>query len=69
MYYIRVLADCLACLLQGKEFRQEFANLGKVRSLILETVHIMALTATATKASNLPDSWDDQAQSCDSVSE
>lgn len=36
---------------RGTDFRQEFANLGEVRSLVPETVHIMALTATATKAS------------------
>ena len=35
---------------RGESFRKEFANLGDVRSLIPETVRIMALTATATKS-------------------
>ena len=38
-------------LCRGENFRKEFANLGEVRSLIPETVRIMALTATATKIS------------------
>jgi ATP-dependent DNA helicase RecQ len=38
-------------LRRGENFRKEFANLGEVRSLIPETVRIMALTATATKQS------------------
>ena len=50
-----IILECLKIVLlaccRGKQFRQEFANLGEVRSLIPETVHIMALTATATKAS------------------
>ena len=40
---------CLLCT--GANFRTEFANLGEVRSLIPEYVHIMALTATATTKS------------------
>ena len=36
---------------RGKDFRQEFSNLGEVRSLIPEDVRCMALTATATKTS------------------
>ena len=38
-------------LCRGENFRKEFANLGEVRSLIPETVRIMALTATAMKSS------------------
>ena len=34
---------------RGKEFRTEFSNLDTVRSIIPETVKVMALTATATK--------------------
>ncbi len=34
---------------RGESFRKEFANLGDIRSLVPETVRIMALTATATK--------------------
>ena len=32
----------------GKSFREEFAHVGDVRSLIQKTVHVMALTATTT---------------------
>lgn len=39
----------LSC--RGEKFRRAFANLGEVRSLIAENVHLMALTATATRAS------------------
>ena len=39
----------LSFLCRGESFRKEFAELGDVRSLIPETVRIMALTATATK--------------------
>ena len=35
---------------RGESFRREFSQLGDVRSLIPESVHIMALTATATKS-------------------
>ena len=34
---------------RGESFRKEFGHLGDVCCLIPETVHIMALTATATK--------------------
>lgn len=36
----------LSC--RGETFRREFANIGEVRSLIPDSVHLMALTATAT---------------------
>lgn len=32
-------------------FRREFSNIGDVRSLIPDNVHVMALTATATRQS------------------
>ena len=35
---------------RGESFRQEFSRFGDVRSLIPETVHIMALTVTAIKS-------------------
>lgn len=38
-------------ILRGKSFCKEFANLGEIRSLIPPNVHLMALTATATKTS------------------
>ena len=38
-------------LYRGESFRKEFSNLGELRSLIPQTVHIMALTATATMRS------------------
>ena len=34
---------------RGDEFRSTFAEIGSVRSLILQSVRILALTATATK--------------------
>ena len=37
-------------LFRGTSFRQEFSNLGEIRSIIPESVNVMALTATATKA-------------------
>ena len=36
-------------LYRGEDFRQEFKNLGEVRSLISSSVNVMAVTATATK--------------------
>ena len=36
---------------RGETFRKEFAKLGEVRSLLPHGVHVMALTATATKTS------------------
>lgn len=35
---------------RGTSFRREFSHLGEIRSIIPEGVHVMALTATATKA-------------------
>lgn len=40
----------LLYLFRGDRFRVDFARLGEVRSLIPPHVHILALTATATKA-------------------
>lgn len=34
---------------RGDTFRPEFSHLGEVRSIIPDNVHVMALTATATK--------------------
>ena len=39
----------VASLCRGDYFRQEFSNLGEVRSLIPPTVNIMALTAARTR--------------------
>ena len=33
---------------RGHSFRKEFSHLGEIRSVVSETVHLMALTATAT---------------------
>ena len=41
------MQPCLIC--RGDEFRSTFAEIGSVRSLILKSVQILALTATATK--------------------
>ena len=38
---------------RGQDFRKEFSNLREVRSLIPLGVHLMALTATATKQSRV----------------
>ena len=38
-----------SCCCRGDSFRKEFSNIGEVRSLLPKGVHIMALTATATK--------------------
>ena len=35
---------------RGEKFRTEFSHLDEVRSIIPETVRVMALTATATKS-------------------
>ena len=35
---------------RGLTFRKAFARIGEVRSIIPQHVHVMALTATATKA-------------------
>ena len=42
--FIKPIFSC-----RGESFREEFGHLGDVRSLIPESVRIMALTATATK--------------------
>ena len=36
-------------LCRGEEFRKEYSRLGEVRSILPHNVHVMALTATATK--------------------
>ncbi len=36
-------------LIGGEKFRTEYSHLNEIRSLISETVKVMALTATATK--------------------
>ena len=41
--------ELFVTLYRGESFRKEFSHLGDVRSLIPETVHVMALTATATR--------------------
>ena len=35
---------------RGKKFRTEYSHLNEIRSIIPETVRVMALTATATNA-------------------
>lgn len=39
---------CISC--RGTEFRKEFSYIGEVRSVVEESVNVMALTATATSA-------------------
>ena len=69
-----IILECLKIVLlaccRGKQFRQEFANLGEVQSLIPETAHygVDSNCHKGIKTSSLPDSWDDQAQSCVTVS-
>ena len=41
-----------SCCCRGDSFRKEFYNIGEVRSLLPKGVHIMALTATATKTTS-----------------
>ena len=36
--------------LRGETFRKEFLSIGEVRSLVPDTVRMMALTATATRS-------------------
>ena len=36
-------------LCRGEEFRKEYSRLGEVWSILPQNVHVMALTATATK--------------------
>ena len=47
LYYI--LSNSSQCIIRGDEFRLTFAEIGTVRSLIPQSVRILALTATATK--------------------
>lgn len=54
-----VIATCIAtqgawhnkytAFYRGETFRREFSQLGELRSLVSENVHVMALTATATR--------------------
>ena len=39
----------LFLLCRGEEFRKEYLRLGEVWSILPQSVHVMALTATATK--------------------
>lgn len=48
---VTLFLDVLIVSFRGEKFRRAFANLGEVRSLLAENVHLMALTATATQAS------------------
>ena len=41
--------DFFFLLCRGEEFRKEYSRLGEVRSILPQNVHVMALTATATK--------------------
>ena len=47
--YIATLIYHYCLLYRGEQFRQEFRRLCEVRSLMKGEVHVMALTATATK--------------------
>lgn len=38
----------LIVLFRGDSFRTDFSSLGEIRSIVPESVHIMALTATAS---------------------
>ena len=50
MYGCCTMIDYFLFLLcRGEEFRKEYLRLGEVRSILPQSVHIMALTATATK--------------------
>ena len=40
---------CDSYFSRGNHFRREFTNLGEVRNLIPNHVHVMALTASATE--------------------
>ena len=40
----------MLCFSRGESFRKEFSQLGELRSLISEHVHVMAITATATRS-------------------
>ena len=42
-------AGILFYCFRGMNFRRAFSHLGEIRSIIPENVHVMALTATATK--------------------
>ena len=39
----------MSCFCRGDEFRKEYSRLGEMRSILSGDVHLMALTATATK--------------------
>ena len=52
-WYITALRSIYSTFCKGDEFRKEFSQLGEVRSLIPEGIHIMALTATATRSTHL----------------
>ena len=41
------------CICRGDGFRREFSHLGEIRSIIPDTVKVMALTATATKSTRV----------------
>ena len=43
-----IIITLLFLLLRGHAFRKEFSNLGEIRSIVPESVNLMALTATAT---------------------
>ena len=40
---------CVGAMCRGDDFRKEYSRLGEVRSILPQNVHVMALTATATK--------------------
>jgi len=50
---LAVNTGALNLFVRGDTFRRAFTELGMVRSLIPQHVHVMALTATATKATRL----------------
>ena len=46
-----VIVTQIIIIFRGNFFRTEFSHLGEIRSLLSSSVHVMALTATATKTS------------------
>lgn len=48
-FLVILLTIMLFYVNRGETFRKEFSNIGEARSLIPTAVHVMALTATATK--------------------
>ena len=48
---------CMHTLCRGDSFRMEFSHLGEIRSIVPRDVHLMALTATATRKYIIIGNW------------